>query len=48
MSVLSKRIGVDTSQPEVSEFDIEGISLNQNVLRLEITVNDAIGVTVLE
>ena len=48
MSVLSQRIGIDTSQSEVSQLDVKSISFNQDVLRFEVSVYNAVSVTILE
>lgn len=48
MCVFLDRIVVGASEAEVSQFYVEVLAIDQNVLRLQISVEDTIGVAVVE
>ena len=48
MSILPERIVVDSCKSKVSEFDIESLPLNQYVLRFQISVDNAVGMAILQ
>jgi hypothetical protein len=48
VGILSERIGVGSGESEVGKFDVEGLSFDEDVLRFEVSVDNSVGVAVLE
>ena len=48
MSILSQRIAVDPGKSKVSEFDIESVSVDKDVLRFEVAMHDSVRMAVLK